>query len=696
MQLSSKARKAVAAGLAASTLLWGSALTLAPQIASAAHVDGCVVLSSGTVWLVTGGTRRGFTSAEVFMSHGYNFLQVVAADGDDVALPVGPIMTYADGTLVKGPSDPLVYLVVNGQKRGFTSGSVFTNLGYNFGNVKQAPANTFADLPTGANIDANTSGAGLPTSGPAPKTVDCSTTTGGGGTVNDGTEGSVDNYSLGSPEDTEVLEGQDDVEIYAVDVELADDGDLSLDRVDVWFSQTATASDDPWDYFTDVSLLVGGKVVATEDADSSSDWSEESNGEISTGSTDNEYRMRFSGLHAILESGETTAVSVAVSLVNNLDSADEDASWSIEVDDDAGFRFTDGTGFTFTDAVGDNSLEDAFTIGAADEAVVEVSLSEDSPDASVVEISKTADTNDVHIATYTLEETQGVDVNITEITVDITIVDPAGGVDPAGAGTVVKRAMLVVDGDVVGTETVPATADTEAIIFDGLDIDLDGDSELDVEVHVDIDDTNESATPDRFDEGTTVNADDLDVTEFEDANGNDENDIAVTEGPISDAHELRSEGIMVEFVSASETRSAVADASGESDTGEFKIAFDVTAFGDDMRVDKSCEAAGADATGQGTEYTLTITAANTTGWSISCIQSASSSDSEDTGDTFEIDEDTTRRITLTVNVTPDEDSFVELSVSSINWGTETDDTNTNYYNFNLDDFKTDSIFLNDM
>ena len=155
MQLSLKARKAVASGLAASSLLWAASGAL-PQLASAAvHSDGCLVLSGGIVWMITGGTRRGFTSAEVFMSHGYNFGQVVAATAEDVALPVGPIMTYADGTLVMGPNDPLVYLVANGQKRGFTTGSVFTGLGYSFSNIQVAPVNTFSDLPTGSNIDSS-------------------------------------------------------------------------------------------------------------------------------------------------------------------------------------------------------------------------------------------------------------------------------------------------------------------------------------------------------------------------------------------------------------------------------------------------------------------------------------------------------------------------------------------------------------
>lgn len=156
MQLSSYARKALASGLAVSTIL-SSAMAFAPQFASAAvHTDGCIVISNGTAWYITGGTRRGFPSAEVFMSYGYNFGQLAAASTEDLALPVGPIMVYADGTLVKGPGDPLVYLVTSAQKRGFTSGSVFSGLGFSFVDVQQAPFNTFADLPTGANIDSTT------------------------------------------------------------------------------------------------------------------------------------------------------------------------------------------------------------------------------------------------------------------------------------------------------------------------------------------------------------------------------------------------------------------------------------------------------------------------------------------------------------------------------------------------------------
>lgn len=156
MQLSSTARRAMAAGLAVSTIVWSMAMFVMPVAFAAPHGNGCLINQSGTIYLVENGVKRGFPSADVYASHGQNFGQVVTANSEDSSLPTGPVMVYRDGTLVKGPSDPLVYLVANGQKRGFISGSVYTGLGYSWANVRTAAVNTFADLPTGANLESAT------------------------------------------------------------------------------------------------------------------------------------------------------------------------------------------------------------------------------------------------------------------------------------------------------------------------------------------------------------------------------------------------------------------------------------------------------------------------------------------------------------------------------------------------------------
>lgn len=671
MNLSQKAKKAVAAGLALSTMVWSVSLFAAPFAAAAPHNDGCLVNVSGTVYLITGGQKRGFTSAEVFTSHGYNFGQVVTANSDDAALPTGPILIYADGTLVKGPSDPLVYLVVNGQKRGFTSGSVFTGLGYSFANIQWAPVNTFNDIPTGANID-STAITGLPASGPGPKTVTCTTTSTPGLTG----EGSVESITVGSPDKVEISEGQNDVELVAFDVKLSNDGSLKLDRFDLYMGQddNVTASNRPWDYFTEAVLMVNGSEVASMDVDSSNAWTKYDFGGGTLATTSQEYRLRFSGLNSVLASGETSVVSVAFSAHNNMDSADEDAVWQFGTVADS-FRFEDATGFVFTEGA---DLASSFAWSEADVAKLEVSDADDKVVAQVIQVSTSSNTNGVHVYSFDIEETNDVDANIEEMTLTFTTTGTTT------ENTVIRRASLWQGNTKVSQdETV---ADGGVVVFDNLDIDVDADDSVTLDVKVDLYDNNSGA---RYIEGTTLAVAFTDIDVVTDAYGNDEGDITVTGTPSSNTHSLRSEGIQVEFVSATQEKTFAAGAAGENDRGTFEITFDVTAFGADMRIDRSSEEGGADAAGQGVEFVITNSGSN----SVTSLLTSTTSDTEDNANVFEVDKGTTRRFTLQVVATASANHFAEVSIESINWGTATNDTNANYYTFNLNDFKTGALNL---
>lgn len=124
-----------------------------PGIALAKPAEGELLLDHGTVYKVEEGYWRPFRSESVFRSHGYDFSQVRRAGTDDLQYKKdGWVMIYRDGTLVKGPDALVVYLVANGEKRGFENAPAFLGLGYDFANVKTANTETFADLPDGINI----------------------------------------------------------------------------------------------------------------------------------------------------------------------------------------------------------------------------------------------------------------------------------------------------------------------------------------------------------------------------------------------------------------------------------------------------------------------------------------------------------------------------------------------------------------
>lgn len=485
-------------------------------------------------------------------------------------------------------------------------------------------------------------------------------------------EGSVKEITLASAEESDFSEGQDKRELVAFDVELEDDGSLKLDRLDVYFEQTATASTKPWDYFDKAYVMVDGKEVASMDVDTSSDWSKTVNGgvnDILPTNADQEYRVRFSGMNAVLPSDETTKVTIAFDIASTISTDDEDAVWYFGTTTDS-FRFTDATGFVFQEG---DDLEDNFGADAADVAEIKVSKANSNPDASTIEVDESSDTNGVTIAVVKVEETEDVDVNITEAEVTLTTSD----IDA------VKKAYLYDGGTLIGSETVSGTT----VTFDNLDWDLDGDDDQSITVKVDLDDTNSGA---RYAEGTTLSVSGFSITEATDEFDNDEGDINFTGSFTGETHELRTFGIKVEFVSATEDETFTADDALESDQGQFKVTFKVTAFGDDdLYVDRSCEAGGANAAGQGVEYNLSNAGSATA----TCVTSSSSSDADDTADVFQVEEGSTRTITLTVSATATATAFQEMSIESINWGTAAANTSANYYTFNLDDFKTDSLNL---
>ena len=118
-----------------------------------AHPNGTLINDNGTIYLVVNGKKRGFRNPEEYMSHGYKFSQAVTANSTDRALPseAQAIEKALDGTLALDKTDNrTIYMIANGQKRGFTSAAVFQGLGYRF---DQAVAINLADYPAGPVID---------------------------------------------------------------------------------------------------------------------------------------------------------------------------------------------------------------------------------------------------------------------------------------------------------------------------------------------------------------------------------------------------------------------------------------------------------------------------------------------------------------------------------------------------------------
>jgi hypothetical protein len=66
-------------------------VALAPiNSASMAHPDGTLVNIGGTVYIMKDGSRKAFSSAQIFYSWGLSFAEVVPGNSFDASATVGP------------------------------------------------------------------------------------------------------------------------------------------------------------------------------------------------------------------------------------------------------------------------------------------------------------------------------------------------------------------------------------------------------------------------------------------------------------------------------------------------------------------------------------------------------------------------------------------------------------------------------
>jgi hypothetical protein len=484
---------------------------------------------------------------------------------------------------------------------------------------------------------------------------------------NGDSQGSILSVDLGSADEDTLMEDQDDQEVYVVEFDMDDEGPLMITSLDLWFGKDDSTGDSakPWDFFTEVCVYLDGSKLACKDVDSSGDWSDDEDlDKLDSQTISEEYRLRFTSLAGVLESDELSKVSVEVSTIGNLDSADEDADWYIELGQ---YRVLDESGLVTTeenDFDTSTTLEQLVEFDMLDEGAIEARDASTGNDAQVVEIDENADTTGVAVYSFILEETGDVDVTIRDIRIDLSTSD--------SVTDVFKRAYLYQGTTKVGEETVPSSGQ---VVFEDIDVEVAAEDEETFTVKVDFNDAGTDSTVIPL--GTTVGVD-LVSTGFdaEDANGNE--DIVLTDSGASldDNHALYATGIRV----VEDDVDATKDSDSTPDIGTFEIVVKVTAFGDDVWVYDECGAASSyfdyDFDGTASESTCTL---------------MSTGDEEGSG--FKVAEGSTETFTLTVAAQA-QDEFLSMMLGNIRWGLDNDADDYDY-TFNLDDIETGSIYLSE-
>lgn len=504
-----------------------------------------------------------------------------------------------------------------------------------------------------------------------------------GSTGLEGGAGSVDSYTLlSSLNNEEVGEDEEDVEVAGLEIEADDGSDLEITAVRLVFDE-GTAGSDFEDYASEVSIWLDGEEVGRTDADKFND--------------DNDWTKTVSlDKGAIIKAGDTSELVVAVSGMSNLDSADQGDTWTVDFRQ---IRFVDADGATISEDP--TTATRTFSFEAFATAVdAELKINEDDQDvndARTIEVDATADTNDVPLMSFTLEAKGDSDLEIKNFGVSVVVTGATNTDD------VLSNLTLWIDGDeVASADTVSGAGTSEFYNFDDVDTTISAGDKVSAEFRGDF-----LSIADALDEGDTISltlgeeqTDVAAVVDVEDESGEQLVDADISGSVSAGAFELRSVGIMVTFVSASEV--VTAQDSADNDTGTFKIKYNVEAFGDTVYVDDSAAptiaASIPDATiaTDGVRYLLEKDGTATVADVSDTVTYTTSGGASAGTNAVRLDEGEDADFTLTAVRTNNSDStdngIFRVLLKAIGWAT-TDTTTFNVYDFNLEDFKTDTVSL---
>lgn len=111
------------------------------------------LLSDGQkVFLIQSGKKRWIPSGTLFAALGYSWPKVKKAAADLKNYLDGAVLTYPDGTLLRGVGSEITYLVSEGKLRRFVSAEIFLKLKYSWSKVKNIPAEELAYYPLGEYV----------------------------------------------------------------------------------------------------------------------------------------------------------------------------------------------------------------------------------------------------------------------------------------------------------------------------------------------------------------------------------------------------------------------------------------------------------------------------------------------------------------------------------------------------------------
>lgn len=495
----------------------------------------------------------------------------------------------------------------------------------------------------------------------------------------EGGEGDItDLETISSFNNEEVAQGQTET-VYGFSFE-ADGADISVRRVDVTFdAQTdggGSDSAEPWDFIEEITLYHDGDEVASMDADSSSDWSE---------TTDDVYRVRFSGISEIVREDEASEWTVEVTARAVLDSGDLPQTYEVDVD---------ANGLRAVDAAGINIYNDA-TFGVVDMTFstvtagdLDLTTSTDFDDDVVAHVTDTdgSETENVVLGMFELDA-ENQDITVQDLGVDVVLV--AG----ADVDQLVNTLKLYVGDELIQSENVSSSAASTTVTFDDIDYVIEEDDTVEFTVKADLNDLNATANDAEGEVvyvavfGANIDAEDAEgdtVTVTQDWNASASYTVSVY-----------STLPVLSLTSISESLGSE-DSSGDVTDGTYTFKFEVEAIGGDIYVpDSALGTTTSGGEGTSNDALEVLITGGTASTSANSISTSITSSADDVGDTFQVEEGATETFTVVVNYDNASNTadFYHAIAQAFNWGIADDAVAEFSYTAGFSDWKSDPLHL---
>ena len=514
------------------------------------------------------------------------------------------------------------------------------------------------------------------------------TTTGGtttGGTTSlKGGEATLSQYQLRTGDKTDLQEGIKDAAV-AVGEFKVKQGDLNVTRVDVTFdNSTVTNVKNPWEVFQTVAIMVGGDKVGSIDASDENNWTK-----VDTNTTQNHYRIRITGLNSVVRMDNLIDMTVAVSVQNGTDiPVGGIDNWKLMLgnSDANAIRGTDAAGVD--QYIGDASKAVSFTVakkGVDDE--LNIKSSSINPQSTTIKADANTTSDWVTILAYTLDTKNSINaINVRSLPIQVNV---------PGVNTyndVVNNARLKVGSQTYSPDSVSNSGTAMATAnfnFDkGVWVIKAGDTAT-VEFQVKLNRiANVSPV---YPQGQTIIASTTDADNMT-AEGVKTLTSSQTSGSAQGkTHTIRTSGVILAKNSMSTSLTQDPNVN-TNNTGVFHVKFDVTAFENDVWINKTATQ-GVVATTSGVNYIVRDSSgvAVATGTATAALSATADTD----GTQFKVNQGETKTFDLAVTFDPAgaAGQYFTVEVQGVNFATAANGTTNHQLALPLSDYQTSALSI---